>query len=312
MQRRQFLHQTLFAASATALPFSARAETPPSVNLGAKPNFKLKYAPHFGMFENSAGKDLVDQLKFMHDNGFTAMEDNGMMGRTKEDQTRVGETMAKLGMQMGVFVINFDPWPPKINLAGGTTEWREKFLTTCKEAVEVAKRVNAKWMTVVPGNFERKLPMGIQTGHVIESLRQGAAILEPHGLTMVLEPLSDNPDLFLRFSDQTYAICKAVNSPSCKILFDMYHMQRNEGNIIANINLTWNEIAYFQIGDNPGRKEPTSGEMNYKNIFKHIYKKAKADGRDFVFGMEHGNAQKGKEGEEALIKAYVESDAFEI
>jgi len=137
-------------------------------------------------------------------------------------------------------------------------------------------------------------------------LRRGSEILEPHGLIMVLEPLSDNPDLFLRHSHQTFMICKAVNSPSCKILFDMYHMQRNEGNIINNIDRCWEEIAYFQIGDNPGRNEPTTGEMNYKNIFKHIHSK----GYKGVMGMEHGNAQQGKEGELALIKAYREVDAF--
>jgi hydroxypyruvate isomerase len=123
---------------------------------------------------------------------------------------------------------------------------------------------------------------------------------------MVLEPLSDNPDLFLRHSTQTYMICKAVKSPSCKILFDMYHMQRNEGSIIDNIDRCWDEIGYLQIGDNPGRNEPTTGEMNYRNIFRHIYSK----GYKGILGMEHGISQKGKEGEAALIKAYRESDAF--
>jgi hydroxypyruvate isomerase len=266
--------------------------------------FKMKYAPHFGMFENSAGKDLIDQLKFMSEMGFTAMEDNGMMGRPVETQKKVGETMAQLGMTMGVFVISFDNWPPKTTLASGDKEWREKFLTTCREAVEVAKRCNAKWMTVVPGNFARSLPMGFQMSHVIESLRQAAAIFEPHGLVMVLEPLSDNPDLFMRFSDQTYLLCRGVNSPSCKILFDMWHMQRNEGNLIDHMNLAWDEIAYFQIGDNPGRKEPTTGEINYKNIFKHIANK----GFTGILGMEHGNFHKGKEGEMKLIEAYRASD----
>ena len=86
----------------------------------------------------------------------------------------------------------------------------------------------------------------------------------------------------------------------------MYHMQRNEGNIINNMNKAWDQIAYFQIGDNPGRKEPGTGEMNYRNIFKHIYDK----GFRGVMGMEHGNAKPGKEGEEALIKAYREADSF--
>ena len=311
MKRRHFLKNSLFAAGATSLlDGTIKAENP--VLAQTNHTFKLKYAPHFGMFDNSAGKDPIDQLKFMADQGFTAMEDNGMMGRTPEMQTKIGETMAKLGMTMGVFVHNFDSWPVSTSLTSGNKEWREKFIKSSHAAVEVAKRVNAKWITVVPGNFDRSLPMGIQTANVIETLRQGAAIFEPHGLVMVLEALSDTPELFLRHTDQSFMICKAVNSPSCKFLFDMYHMQRNEGNIIKNIDLVWDETGYFQIGDNPGRKEPTSGEMNYKNIFRHIYKKSKETGREFVFGMEHGNAKPGKAGEEALIKAYIESDNFEV
>jgi hydroxypyruvate isomerase len=161
---------------------------------------------------------------------------------------------------------------------------------------------------VVPGYFERKLPMGIQTGNVVDILRAGAKILEPAKLTMVLEPLSDNPDLFLRTSDQAYAICRAVDSPSCKILYDMYHMQRNEGDMMVHIDQAWSEIAYFQIGDNPGRKEPGTGEVNYKNLFRHIRQK----GYDGIFGMEHGNSKPGKEGEQAVIDAYVAADSFEM
>ena len=268
--------------------------------------FNLNYAFHDGMFKNHGGNDFIDQIKFAHDKGFRSIEDNGMMGRPVEQQKKIGDTLAQLGMTMGVFVITSDSWHWKTSLATGKQEWIDKIIKDCKEAVEVAKRCNAKWMTVVPGNFERALSMQYQTANVITALRKGAAILEPHGLIMVLEPLSDNPDLFLRYSDQTYMICKAVNSPACKILFDMYHMQRNEGDIINNIDRSWEEIAYFQVGDNPGRKEPTTGEMNYKNIFKHIYNK----GFRGIMGMEHGNAKPGKEGELALIEAYRVSDSF--
>lgn len=310
MHRRDFTKHLLTLATIPSLATTLSARSTSYQTHSIAEPFKLKYAPHFGMFENSAGKDLIDQLKFMADNGFRAMEDNGMMGRTPEMQTKIGETMSKLGMSMGVFVVAFDNWPLSTSLTSGDKTWRNKFIDTCKEAVTVAKRVNAKWMTVVPGNYDRRLPIGIQTAHVIEALRRGAEIFEPHGLTMVLEPLSDTPDLFLRYSDQTFMICKAVNSPSCKILFDMYHMQRNEGNIIKNIDYTWDEIAYLQIGDNPGRNEPTSGEMHYLNIFKHLSKKFKESNKDMILGMEHGNAQKGKEGEQALIKAYRECDMF--
>ncbi len=293
-------------AGVSAVPFADKLDLFP-----AKNNFKLKYAPHFGMFKNLAGDDLIDQLKFMADTGFTALEDNGMMGRTPEMQTKIGETMAKLGMDMGVFVV--DKGGNGANtLAAGKKEYIEIFLNGCKRAVDVAKRCNAKFVTVVPGDFERNLPIGVQTGHVIDALRRGAEILEPHGIVMVLEPLSDSPNLFLRTSDQTYEICRGVNSPSCKILFDIYHMQKNEGHIIPHIDWTWSEIGYFQIGDNPGRKEPTTGEINYKNIFKHAYNKCKAENKTFIWGMEHGNFKPGKEGELALIKAYIESDSFEV
>ncbi|WP_409013543.1 hydroxypyruvate isomerase family protein [Emticicia sp. BO119] len=293
-------------AGVSAVPFADKLNV-----FQVKNNFKIKYAPHFGMFKNSAGEDLIDQLKFMADNGFTAMEDNGMMSRTPEMQTKIGETMAKLGMDMGVFVV--DKGGNGANtLAAGKKEYIEIFLSGCKRAVEVAKRCNARFVTVVPGDFERNLPIGVQTGNVIDALRRGAEILEPHGIVMVLEPLSDTPNLFLRTSDQTYEICRGVNSPSCKILFDIYHMQKNEGHIILHIDWSWNEIGYFQIGDNPGRKEPTTGEINYKNIFKHVYKKGMTENRTFIWGMEHGNSKPGKEGEQALIKAYQESDSFEV
>ena len=271
----------------------------------AEKPFNLNYGIHDGMFRNNGGNDFIDQIKYAYDMGFRSIEDNGLTGRPADQQQKIGDTLAKLGMTMGVFVVN-KGGNGENTLAAGKKEHIEIFLKGCKQAVEVAKRVNAKWATVVPGDFERRLPIGIQTTNVVEALRKGAEILEPHGIIMVLEPLSDTPDLFLRHSDQTYEICKAVKSPSCKILFDMYHLQRNEGNMINNIDACWDEIAYFQIGDNPGRNEPTTGEVNYKNIFKHIYNK----GYKGVLGMEHGNSVKGKEGEAVLIKAYRESDAF--
>jgi hydroxypyruvate isomerase len=304
MQRRTFVKNSLLSSAAIAAGTTATAAGP-SV-FSQRRQFKLKYAPHLGMFGQIAGSDPIDQLKFMAEQGFTAFEDNGMMNREVALQEKMGSTMANLGIQMGVFVVAFDHWPLSTSLTSGDEGWRKKFLDACRQAVDVAKRVNAKWMTVVPGNYERHLPVGIQTANVIESLRRASEIFEPHGLVMVLEALSDTPDLFLRHSDQTYMICKAVNSPSCKYLFDIWHMQRNEGRMTKNIELCWDEIGYFQIGDEPGRKEPTTGEINFKNIFKYIHSR----GYDGILGMEHGNSGEGKDGEWAVIKAYEEVDNF--
>jgi hydroxypyruvate isomerase len=304
MDRRKFLRNGMLASAAVGTATTVFSNETSKTAVADKP-FNLDYAFHEGMFKNHAGNDFIDQIKYAYDKGFRSIEDNSMTERPVEQQTKIGETLAKLGMKMGVFVV------PKggnsaNSLAAGKKEFVDIFLKGCQKSIEVAKRVNAKWVTVVPGDFERNLPMGIQNGHVIDALKRGAELLEPHGIIMVLEALSDTPNLYLRTTDQAYEICRGVNSPSCKILYDAYHMQKNEGNLIKNIEWAWSEIAYFQIGDNPGRNEPTTGEINYKNVFKYIYNK----GYRGIMGMEHGNSKPGKEGELALIEAYRVSDRF--
>jgi hydroxypyruvate isomerase len=304
MNRSEFIKSSAILGLSLAGGSTAHASSSKG-SAKAERTFNLDYAPHAGMFAAHAGNNFIDQIKFMHDQGFRSIEDNGMMSRPIAMQEEIGNTLAKLGMTMGVFVV--DKGGNGANtLAAGKPEFIDIFLKGCRQAVDVAKRVNAKWVTVVPGDFERNLPIGIQTGNVIEALRRGAEILEPHGIIMVLEPLSDTPNLFLRNTDQTHLICKAVKSPSCKILYDIYHMQKNEGNLIPTMEKCWDEIAYIQIGDNPGRREPTTGEINYRNVFKYIDSK----GYKGVLGMEHGNSLPGKEGELALIKAYREVDNF--
>ncbi len=294
MTRREFLPSaSLMAAAAAGLGCTPIIGNPNS--------FSMHYAPHFGMFKHSAGDDLVDQLNFAADQGFTAWEDNGMKGRSTDTQDRIANTMAQRNVRMGVFVAHTIFWREP-NLASGNADHREQFLKEIQESVEVAKRVNATWMTVVPGFVDLRLDMGYQTTHVVESLRQACDILEPHGLVMVLEPLNphNHPGLFLTKIPQAYEICRAVDSPACKILNDLYHQQITEGNLIPNIDAAWDEIGYFQIGDNPGRKEPTTGEINYQNVFSHIREK----GFEGILGMEHGNMHPGEEGEMALIQAY--------
>ena len=269
--------------------------------------FNLNYAPHFGMFKSHAGEDLMSQLDFMAESGFKSFEDNEMRMRPKAIQNQIAETLIKNGMTMGVFVGHKIYWD-RPNLTSGNIDLRDEFLADIRSSIEVAKRVNAKWMTVVPGYDDLQLQKGYQTAHLIEALRRACDLLEPEGLIMVLEPLNprDHAGQFLSKIPQAYEICRAVDSPSCKILFDIYHQQITEGNIIPNIDNSWSEIAYFQIGDNPGRNEPTTGELNYQNIFEHIH----AKGYQGILGMEHGNSEGGKLGELAVIAAYRKVDNF--
>jgi len=298
MLRRTFINKFSISLSIGSLfPF----------NSFSKNTFNLNYAPHLGMFKNTVGDDPIDQINYMADLGFRAFEDNGMSSRSVDLQNKISKTLENRRMKMGVFVAHKIYWD-KPNLSSGDDGYRNEFLNYIENSVEVAKRVNAKWMTVVPGHLDLRKDMSYQTSNVVETLKRACDILEPHGLVMVLEPLNfrDHPGLFLTESPQAFQICKAVDSPSCKILFDIYHQQIQEGNLIPNIENTWDEIAYFQIGDNPGRKEPTTGEINYKNVFKFIYEK----GFEGILGMEHGNSIQGERGEKALVDAYLEADSF--
>ena len=285
-------------AVAAAVPAAARAR---AAQPAAKGAFELKYAPHFGMFRHHAGDDHIDQLKFMHDEGFRALEDNGMGGREVSLQEKIAAELGRLGMEMGVFVAHTS-WGG-VSFASADSSVREAIEADMHKAVEVAARVNAKWCTVVPGQLDPGLEWEYQTANVVENLKRAAAILEPAGLVAVLEPLNhwtNHPGVFLTGMPQAYQICRAVGSPSVKILDDLYHQQITEGNLIPNLDRAWDEIAYIQVGDNPGRKEPTTGEINYRGVFRHLKRK----GFDGIVGMEHGNSKPGREGERAVIDAY--------
>ena len=305
MSRRTFLKNSIAAATLPLFGFQSIDRN----RLEGVDNspFNLNYAPHFGMFKSHAGEDLISQLDFMAEYGFKSFEDNEMRMRPKATQNQIAATLTKNGMTMGVFVGHKIYWDQP-NLTSGNEDLRNEFLADIRSSIEVAKRVNAKWMTEVPGYVDLKLQEGYQTAHLIEALRRACDLLEPEGLVMVLEPLNprDHAGQFLSKIPQAYEICRAVDSPSCKILFDIYHQQITEGNIIPNIDNSWSEIAYFQIGDNPGRNEPTTGELNYQNIFEHIH----AKGYQGILGMEHGNSEAGKRGELAVMAAYRKVDNF--
>lgn len=288
------------AAIGTSIAARSQAES-----ASAEP-FHLKLAPHFGMFASLAGADLVDQLKFAADQGFRAWEDNTMPTRSVEDQTRVAAAMQRLGIEMGT-ISALGKFGYEVHFAGDDADLRAKVLEQIKSALDVAQRVNAKWMTLVLGSLDPKLNMNYQTANCIDLLRRVCDVVEPQGVTMVIEPLNhrtNHPGVFLHTCSQGYMICRAVGRKSCKVLFDIYHEQIDEGNLIPNIDRAWNEIGYFQCGDNPGRKEPGTGEINYRNVFRHIHDK----GWTGIMGLEHGNSRKGPDGERAVIAAYREVD----
>lgn len=308
-----FLRSAAVASATVAVPrlLSADAASHDAAPASASRSpFRTAFAPHAGQFEAHAGKDVLDQIRFAHGAGFTAWEDNGMLGRPRAEQDAMGDLFRTLGMTLGVFVAYAEFTHP--TMAGNRPDIRQRkrdagavraLLTERMEStVELAKRVGARWCTVVPGAIDPSLLPEQQTANVVEHLRHCADICEKAGVILVLEPLNymDHPGCFLQRAAQAHQICRMVGSPAVKILFDIYHQQITEGNLIHNMADAWDEIAYIQVGDVPGRKEPTSGEINYKHIFQWLHDR----GYTGVVGMEHGLRNKGLEGEKALLAAY--------
>jgi len=298
MNRNTFLKSSLLA-SATLLSGIGR-NTSSAGTAAAKP-FNLKFSPEFGIFEAASGKDIYDQIRWGKDQGFRAWENTWLMRRPVEEQEKISKLIQQLGMEFGQFVgtMNFK----EATFAGRDKALREQVLKEVRQSVEIAKRMNTKYIHNVLGMADPKLPWDFQMANAIELLKQVAEIYEPHGIVMVMETMNhkiNHAGMFLHTIPQAYAMAKGVGSPSLKILFDFYHVQIQEGNIIPTLDYAWDEIGYLQIGDSPGRNEPTSGEINFVNVLKHVHDK----GYKGFIGMEHGTQKPGKEGALAALAAY--------
>jgi len=297
MNRRTFVKDGALTASVLPLlSFTVKRNEKPLDNV-----FKMKFSPEFGIFGDVAGSNPLDQIKWGYDQGFRAWESTGLKNRPPEEQEKISKTVQGLGMEFGQFVgtLTFKD----VTFAGRDKDLREKVLQDVRASIDIAKRMNTKFIHNVLGMADPKLPWDFQMANAIELLKRIADIYEPHGLIMVMESMNhkiDHPGMFLHTIPQAYTLAKAVGSPSVKVLFDFYHVQIQEGNLLPTLDYAWDEIAYIQMGDTPGRNEPTTGEINYPNVLQHVYNKGY---RGFV-GMEHGTSKPGKDGELATLAAY--------
>jgi hydroxypyruvate isomerase len=270
--------------------------------------FNMKFSPDFGSFSDVAGKDLVDQIRWGYDHGFRAWESTFLKSMPVKEQERVSAIIQKLGMEFGQFVgtMNFQ----EVTFAGRNEAVRENVLKEVRASVDIAKRMNTRFVHNVLGVADPRLPWDFQMANAIELLKRIAEIYEPHGIIMVMESMNhkiDHPGMFLHTIPQVYSLAKAVGSPSIKVLFDFYHVQIQEGNLLPTLDYAWDEIAYIQMGDTPGRNEPLTGEINFANCLQHVHDKGY---RGFV-GMEHGTRVAGEEGERLALKAYRSVDPEE-
>ena len=236
MQRRNFIQKSSAALAFTGIGTSIFAMPEfQDVKPSNSAFFKLRYAPGFGTFNELAGKDPIDQIRFCNDQGFRAMFDNGFMNKPVEDQAKIVAEINRLNMKMGPFVLYADF--SKESMVLKDNDIRQMLVDKVKAGVEVCQRTGLKWALMVPGRYNEHMDWGYQTANVIDIMRELSDIALQGVMTIVLEPLNkrDHPGLFLTGMAQTYAICRGVNSPACKIVDDLYHQQITDGNLIPNI-----------------------------------------------------------------------------
>lgn len=147
------------------------------------------------------------------------------------------------------------------------------FCSVAEESVKAAKELGVSSLIVTTGQERDDKSRYEQHTNIVLALRKAAPIFESAGITAVLEPLNivkDHRGYFLSSSYEAFSIIREVDSPNVKLLFDIYHQQLTEGNLISNITANIDLIGHFHVADAPGRNEPGTGEINYKNIFAAI------------------------------------------
>jgi len=151
---------------------------------------------------------------------------------------------------------------------------REGFLREIEASLEPAKKMDCRQLVVLTGNELGGIPRSEQMTNAVAALREAAPILEKNGLTAIIEILNtyvNHAGYFLYWVRDGVELVERVGSPNVKLLFDIYHVQIMEGNLIENIRTNIDRIGHFHVGDVPGRHEPGTGEINYRNVFQCIY-----------------------------------------
>ena len=292
MDRRSFLGAATAAALAQAAP-------------NPKPHqYHLRYAPRLDWLTNV---EIGRRLEVFAEWGFPAFEYNGLPGHDFREIENLRKQRDELGLAMGVFHLNSVGWKGDSLV---DKKFHGSFLADVRKAVGIWKIMGNEAATVTTGVAVDYLSREDQTRNCIEGLQRAAEIVEGTKMVLVLEPINTRQtgaDYFVVSSDHAREIVSAVNHPQVRILFDIFHQQISEGYLIEHIRRHWDWIGYFQVGDVPGRNEPYTGEINYRNVFKAIHDK----GYKGIIGMEHGLSVPGMAGLEKCFEAYRRADSWE-
>ncbi len=206
-----------------------------------------------------------------------------------EDPVRISRLTRQLGLECVCIVGNVGVNPKGMGLCDPAE--RAGFLAEIRVSADAARRFETSRMVVLTSNRFDALPREQQHASVVEGLKRAHDIVAPHGITLLLEvintlapveplnPKTNHLNYYLNRTPEAFAIVREVGSPFLRILFDLYHVQIMEGNLIETLRANIGAIGHFHVGDVPGRHEPGSGEINYGSVFKAINQTGY---RDFV------------------------------
>lgn len=218
---------------------------------------------------------FIDRIEKVAAVGMKAFE---FWGWSNKDIDAIKNAKDKCGLEVATF--GSDVGGPLVDPSN-----RDKLPDALKRSVEVAHKLDCNRMLVTTGNEIEGVRRGNQHQSIIDGLKVAAEILEPEGITLCLEPLNilvNHKGYYLYTSEEGFQIVDAVGSPNVRLLYDIYHQQITEGNLIATITANIDKISHFHVADVPGRHEPGSGEINYRNVFKSISE----SGYDGFVGLE--------------------------
>jgi hydroxypyruvate isomerase len=262
LTRRQFLgRSTVLAAGVAALqPFSTQ-QAPAAEGAPSSHRPRLSACIE-AVFTQGAFEQRLDQVKAA---GLTAFEFWGWRNRDLD-------ALAKKKEETGLELAGFSCDTGGALVAEGSAA---KFLPALKDSVATAKKLGCRKMIVTVGNELKNVPRAEQHRNIVAALKAGAPLCEEAGVTLVLEPLNilvNHKGYYLATSAEGFEILDEVGSPNVKLLFDIYHQQITEGNLVQNISRNISKIGHFHVADVPGRHEPGTGEINYGNVFRAIVK----------------------------------------
>jgi hydroxypyruvate isomerase len=242
------------------------------------------------------GTETSEKIKKVKKLGFEAVEfwfwDHEFTGKDlipgKKNIREISAVCKDLNVTVTDLVVN----SPDGLIGGFLTKPQDKagYLERLKETIDIAKKLNCKKLITCTGNEISGQSFQHQFDSVVHTLSKAAELANKEGITLILEPLNshvDHPGYFLTSSGSGFDIVRMVNNPALKLLFDVYHMQIMEGNLIASIKENISLIGHFHSAGVPGRNEIYSGEINYASILKAINDSGYAG----YFGLEYWPAE---------------------